>query len=329
MQVLHGLDNLQRGTRPRAICVGAFDGFHLGHQYLLNRVCALARERGYDSGIVTFEPVPAQFFAPPDEPPRRLITLQERVMLAASLCCDLMAILEFNADLAARSAGWFIEQVLAEGLGTRLLVASSTHTMGHDRADIHQIQEICGRFSIEVVSLPMLQLEVMQVSSSSIREALWQGRVEEANTMLGRHYSLAGPVVPGRGLGRELGFPTANVAPPSEKLVPQDGVYAGIAVDETPGQEPRAWPAAISVGTTPTFAEAGGLLIEAHLLTDESLQLVGHTVRLDFVHYLREQRKFAGAEELSRQIAADVQTTRELCHTLAASGPLSPFCSRD
>jgi len=307
--------------------VGAFDGFHLGHQYLLNRVCALARERNYDSGIVTFEPAPAQFFAPADAPPRRLITLAERVALAEALCCDLMTILEFNAELAARPAAWFIEQVLARGLNTRLLIASSTHTMGHDRADIAQITEIGARFGIEVTSLPMLQLEVLQVSSTAIREALWEGRVEDANTMLGRHYSLAGPVVPGRGIGRDLGFPTANIEPPPEKLVPQDGVYAGIAIDETAGQEPRSWPAAISIGATPTVAEDGERLIEAHVLTDEALQLAGHTVRLEFVHYLREQRKFEDPEKLAQQIAADVQRTQELCHTLAANGTTVSPCA--
>ena len=329
MRVLHGLNNLAHGERPRAICVGAFDGFHLGHQYLLNRVCALAHERDYESGLVTFEPVPAQFFAPPGQAPRRLITLSERVALAESLCCDLMAIVEFGADLASWPAARFIEQVLAAGLGTRLLIASSTHTMGHDRADIAQITEICAQFGIEVVSLPMLQLEVLQISSSAIREALWQGRVEDANTMLGRHYSLTGPVVPGRGVGRELGFPTANLQQPPEKLIPKEGVYAGIATDETPGQEPRSWPAAVSIGVAPTFEPDLGMLIEAHVLTDEALELVGRTLRLEFVRYLREQRKFESPEALSQQIAVDVQTTRELCHTLAAGGSAAPLCARD
>jgi len=249
MQVFRGLDNLQPGARPRAVCVGAFDGFHIGHQYLLSRVCALARERDLDSGIVTFEPPPTQFFAPAGEPPRRLITLEERIALAAALCCDMMAILDFNAALAAWPAERFIAEVLAAGLGVRLLVAAATHTMGHDRADIGRITELCRAHGIEVEQPPVMQLEQLQVSSSAIREALWEGRVETANTMLGRHYSFAGPVVAGRGLGRELGFPTANIAPPAEKLVPKDGVYAGLVTDETPGRELQSWPAAISIGS--------------------------------------------------------------------------------
>lgn len=331
MQVLQGLDNLSRGERPRVICVGAFDGFHLGHQYLLNRVCALAEERNFESGIVTFEPPPTQFFAPPDLPPRRLMTLQERIALAAALCCEVMAVLPFNHEFAARPAEWFIAEVLAGRLGTRLLVASSTHTMGHDRADVGKITEICARHGIEVVQPPIMQLESLRVSSSEIRQLLWEGDVEQANTMLGRHYSLAGPVRPGRGVGRQIGFPTANIAPPPEKLVPMEGVYAGIATDETPNIEPKAWPAAISVGTAPTFGVTE-LIVEAHLLDGSVPDLTGHLVRLEFVHYLREQRKFSSPEELAAQIAEDVAQTRKLCHTLTARSGFTqvlPFCPRE
>lgn len=331
MQVLHGFDNLRRGERGRAICVGAFDGFHLGHQYLLNRVCALAGERDLESGLVTFEPPPTQFFAPASLPPRRLMTLQERIALAAALCCETMAILDFDAELAARPAEWFIEEVLAKRLGTRLLVASSTHTMGHDRADIRQITELSQRHGIEVIQPPMMQLEDLRVSSSEIRKLLWEGDIEQANTMLGRHYSLAGEVKPGRGVGRELGFPTANVEPPREKLIPMEGVYAGLATDETPDLAPQSWPAAISVGTAPTFA-VDRLLVEAHLLTENVPDLVGHTLRLEFVHYLRPQRKFDSPQELAAQIALDVQQTRELCHTLTARSGITqvlPFCPKE
>jgi riboflavin kinase/FMN adenylyltransferase len=330
MYVVRGLDNLTPGTRARAVCVGAFDGFHLGHQYLLRRLCALAGERGFDSGIVTFEPPPTQFFAPPGEPPRRLITLAERIALAESLCCDVMAILDLDAALAAWTAERFITQVLVAGLGTRMLVASSTHTMGHDRADIGRITELCQAHGLEVVAPPIMQLADLRVSSSAIRQALWEGHVEVAANMLGRHYSFAGRVVPGRGLGRELGFPTANVEPPAEKLIPREGVYAGLATDETPGGATRTWPAAISIGSAPTFG-LETTLIEAHLLADDVPDLTGHLLRLEFVQHLREQRKFSGPQELAAQIARDVARTRELCHALtpgAGLGGAWPACPK-
>jgi len=328
MQVIRGRDNLKHGARPRAVCVGAFDGFHLGHQYLLNRLCALAAERDFDSGIVTFEPPPKQFFAPPDEPPQRLITLEERIALAASLCCNVMAVLDFDADLAAWPADRFISEVLATGLGTRILVASSTHTMGHERADIGRITALCAAHGIEVVEPPIMQLADLRINSSAIRQALWDGRVEVAANILGRHYSFAGQVTPGRGIGRELGFPTANIMPPAEKLIPKDGVYAGLATEETPEAMAQAWPAAISIGSAPTF-EHGETLIEAHLLAEDVPDLSGHVLRLEFVHYLREQRKFDSPQELAGQIAADVQRTRELCHALkpgSGFGTVAPFC---
>ncbi len=314
MQVIFGLENLTTGKRPRVIGVGAFDGFHLGHQYLLQRVCTLAQERNLESGIVTFEPVPAQFFATDKDVPRRLITCEERIALAEALCCDFMAVLEFNADLASWPAERFIRAVLAEALHTRLLVASATHTMGRDRADIAQITQLCEPLGIEVVRLPIMQLEGLRISSSAIREALWAGRIEEANTMLGRHYSLAGPVVAGRGVGRQLGFPTANIQPPPEKLIPKEGVYAGIAVWQTGLNctKPMSWPAAISIGTAPTF-QHNERLIEAHLLGENIPQLVGETLRLEFVSFLREQQKFADAAALAAQIAHDVQRVRKLC----------------
>jgi len=331
MLILEGLDNLQRSGRPRAVCVGAFDGFHLGHQYLLNRACALARERDYESGMVTFEPIPAEFFAPVGAPPKRLVTRQERIALAASLCCDMMAILEFNLELSAWSADLFIDRVLAAGLNVRLLIASSTHTMGHDRADIEAITALCARHGIEVLQPPMLQLEELRVSSTEIREELWQGRVEEATTMLGRHYSFAGPVTAGRGVGATLGFPTANVQMPPEKLIPKSGVYAALASDETPGVERRSWPTAVFIGAAVTF----GLehpIVEAHLIAEEPLELVDHTLRIELVRYLREQNAFASPEALARQIAEDVEHTRRLCHVLEPrSGfpTVSPFCPNE
>jgi len=327
MQVVRGLDNLGRGERGRAACVGAFDGFHLGHQYLLNRLCALATERDLESAIVTFEPPPTQFFAPADDPPRRLITLEERIALAASLCCDLMAVLDFDITLAAWPAERFIAEVLAARLGARVLVASATHTMGHERADIGRITELCRAHGIEVVQPPIMQLADLRINSSAIRQALWEGQVETAANMLGRHYSFAGHVVRGRGLGRDLGFPTANIEPPADKLIPREGVYAGLAVEETPGGEARSWSAAISIGTAPTF-DAGETLIEAHLLDADVPDLTGHVLRLEFVQYLREQRKFAGPEELAAQIARDVRRTRELCHALTPGGGRPGACAR-
>lgn len=325
MQVIEGLDNLNLPEQPRGVCVGAFDGFHVGHQYLLSQLCALSAERGYQSAVVTFEPIPSEYFSPPDSPPRRLITRGERITLAASLCCELMAILRFDEALMHWDARTFVQEVLVKRLQTRLLLASGTHTMGSDRAGIERITALCQEFGIEVHHSPILQLGALKVSSSEIRTLLWEGRVEEASGLLGRHYSLSGRVESGRGLGRTLGFPTANLTLPPEKLLPADGVYAALAFDESAAERGQTCPAAVSIGTAPTFA-LNERLIEAHLLTDETPELVGHTLRLDFIRRLRGQQKFADVEALTRQIALDVEHTRTLAASVAPTSGRGVSC---
>lgn len=319
MHVIEGLGNLDRAPRACGVCVGAFDGLHVGHQYLLSQLCALSAERGYRSAIVTFEPIPSQYFAPPDSPPRRLVTRDERIALAASLCCELMLILHFDETLRRWDARSFVEQVLVQRLEARLLVASGTHTLGFDQVGPERLPALCAQFGLEVHHSPVLQLGDLEVSSSEIRRLLWEGRAEQAAGLLGRHYSLTGEVVSGRGVGTQLGFPTANLRLPPEKLVPADGVYAGLACAEAPGGgaggAQQRCAAAISIGTAPTFGLADRL-IEAHLLGEVPPDLVGRPLRLEFLRRLRGQRKFADAGALARQIALDVQQTQALAAAL-------------
>ena len=315
MQVIEGLENLSLADSPHGVCVGAFDGFHVGHQYLLSQLCAASADRGLGSAIVTFEPVPAEFFASPSAPPRRLLTKEERIAIAASLCCDVMAILRFDQALASLTARAFVEQILVERLGAKLLLASTDHTMGSDRADLVALTALCDNFGIEVRTAPSLQLGERQVSSSEIRRLLWEGRVEEAAGLLGRHYVLTGTVGNGRGKGTELGFPTANLSLPPDKLLPADGVYAALAYDISQADHrPQACPAAVSIGKAPTF-ELQERLVEAHLL-GQSPELRGHTLRLELLRRLREQRKFASEEDLIRQITLDVEQTRHLAEAV-------------
>lgn len=329
MEVIQGLDNLSLPQQPRGVCVGAFDGFHVGHQYLLSQLCAMSAERGYQSAIVTFEPIPSQYFAPPSSPSRRLITLEERIALAASLCCELMAILDFNDSLMRWDARTFVEEVLVKRLDVKLLIASATHTLGFDRAGLDRITMVCREFGIEVYNSPILQVGDLKVSSTEIRQLLWQGRVEEASGLLGRHYALTGTVINGRGVGRQLGYPTANLQVPEDKLVPADGVYAGLAFDESaPHGQHQPCPAAISIGNAPTY-DLREQLIEAHLLTDVPMNLVGSTLRLEFIRRLRSQQRFDSPEALSHQIALDVEQTRSLAEPVIQSRGLSvaPSCT--
>lgn len=324
MRVISGRDNLQLSPTPRAVAVGGFDGFHVGHQYLLTHLCGLAWERGFESSLLTFEPIPAEYFAPPGGPPKRLTTREERVTLAAALCCDLMVILDFDAAMAAESARDFCREILVEKLNVKLLMASSTHTLGHERAGLDQIAELGRELGFEVVAAPILSLGDLRVSSTEVRRLLAEGHVEETAALLGRRYHFSGRVVSGRGIGRELGFPTANLAPPANKILPADAVYAGLAVVEEGPAElvGRLWPAAVSLGNAPTYGLTERL-VEAHLLTAEALELSGTTLRLEFVRRLRWQQKFATPEALQAQIAQDVSETQRLCAAHLASAAVT------
>ena len=199
MEVIEGLENLRLAPVGRAVAVGGFDGFHVGHQYLLTQLCGMAWARGYASCMLTFEPIPAEHFAGPQAPARRLTTHDERLALAAALCCDLAVILRFDEALVELSAHDFCQQVLVEKMSVRLLMASATHTIGHDQADLPRIAALGRELGFEVVEAPGLQLGDLRVSSSEIRRLLAEGHVEEATGLLGRRSQLSGLVTEGPG----------------------------------------------------------------------------------------------------------------------------------
>ncbi len=314
MQVVEGLGNLSLPPTPRAVAVGGFDGFHVGHQYLLSQLCGMASGRGLASSLLTFEPIPAEYFAGPEGPAKRLTTHDERIALAAALCCDLMVILEFNEGLVRTSARDFCREILVDRLNVKLLMASATHTLGHERAGLDQIRELGRELGFEVVEAPGLQLGDLRVSSSEVRRLLAEGHVEETAGLLGRRYHVSGEVVAGRGVGRTLGFPTANLRVPREKILPADAVYAGLAIIEVGPEALRdtVWPAAISIGAAPTYGLTERL-VEAHLLAEKPLELAGCTLRLEFIRRVRWQEKFADEAALRERIARDVEEVRQVC----------------
>lgn len=325
MRVVDGLENLYLPPTPRAVAVGAFDGFHLGHQYLLTQLCGIAWNRGLASSLLTFEPIPAEYFAGADAPPKRLTTRDERIALAAALCCDLMVILQFDDSLVQKSARDFCREILVDRMNVKLLMASATHTLGHDRADLARISQLGRELGFQVLEAPGLQLGDLRVSSSEIRRLLAAGHVEETMGLLGRRYHVSGQVVSGRGVGHGLGFPTANLRVPPAKILPADAVYAGLAIIERGPDALRdtVWPAAISIGNAPTYGLTERL-VEAHLLTDEPLELLGCTMRLEFIRRVRWQQRFASATELRAQIARDVEEVRRLSRAGPADTPSGP-----
>ena len=292
------------GTRS-AVAIGNFDGVHRGHQALVARAVARARETGGAAVVLTFDPHPARVLRP-QAAPSPLTTLPQKEELVLALGIERLVALEFDARLAALTPDAFVHEVLASLLGARHVVVGESFRFGRGRqGDARTLEALGGRqgFDVQVVS-PLLHAG-RPISSSRVREALAAGEVREAAELLGRPYALDGRVVRGDGRGRGLGIPTANLAV-EEQLLPARGVYAGRAL--VPGGQWRM--AVVNVGERPTFGGTG-LVVEAHLLDFEG-DLYDARVRVSFHARLRGEERFASAAALVARIHEDVRAAREL-----------------
>ena len=324
MRIYDGLEDQALKRTRRVLAVGAFDGMHRGHQRLLGHVCRTAREYGVESAIMTFEPIPAQVFRPQGADNVRLTVRPERDRELVRQCVETAVVVPFDEDFRNIRAVEFARDVLVERLGVIALVASKTHAFGRNaEADVRRITELGMESGFEVHVLPPILVDGRRINSTDIRRRLWEGDVEGAGEWLGRPYDLAGEVVRGRGLGRKLGFPTANLRPSAEKLVPGDGVYACAARVEAPGAAPGPWTAAaVSIGNTPTVGDEGRV-IEAFLLdSPEELDLAGKSVRLAFARRLRDQQAYPSMEDLAAQVQRDIQAVREVVAAARSTNPI-------
>lgn len=312
MRLFHGLHEPDLKRTERVLAVGAFDGVHRGHQRLLAHVCRTAADYGVESSIMTLEPIPAQVFRSGGSRNVRLTLADERERELTKYCVDSAIVVDFNERFRNLSALEFARDVLVERLGVVALIASKTHTFGRRaEADVRRIAELGMDLGFEVHVLPPILVGGVQINSTQIRKLLGEGDVVGARDRLGRFYDLAGEVVRGYGIGKGIGFPTANLRPAPEKLVPGDGVYACAARVEAPGIGPGPWlPAAVNVGATPTV-DASRRTLEAHLLDVEDVDLDGKSVRLVFLRRLRDIRKFSDVQALAAQIDRDVEVVRD------------------
>ncbi len=306
------------GRGPCALAVGMFDGVHLGHQHILGAAVALARRQGIVSTALTFDPHPATLAAGGGF--RYLSALGERTARIGSLGIDVVRVVPFVDDLARLSPEAWAEQVLAGRLQVRAMVVGTTHRFGARGAgDGALLTRLGERLGFTVTVVPHVALAEGPISSSRIREALAAGQVGLAQEMLGRPYSLDGPVVTGAGRGRTLGFPTANLAPPGDRVLPALGVYACAAIVGD-----RAYAAGVHVGPVPTFGHESAV-IECHLL-DFAGDLVGTPIRVCFLERLRTIEKFASPELLRAALDRDLRRVRELA-TPEALGACLDRCS--
>jgi riboflavin kinase / FMN adenylyltransferase len=313
MDIVTDLSTCVPPDRGSAVTIGAYDGVHLGHRALLAELADRARADGLTTVVVTFDRHPATVVRP-ESAPRLLCDLDQKLELLASAGVDRTVVVHFDEERANETAEEFVDTVLVGALGARLVVVGKDFHFGHGRkGNVALLTErgTTASFEVDGVSLRSDGGEGVlgqPISSTRIRSLVSEGRVEDAAELLGRPHQVRGVVAHGdqRG-GAELGFPTANVAVPSEICLPATGIYAGWY--ERP--DGSRWPTAVSVGRRPTFYGADGeLVVEAYLL-DFSGDLYGEAARVSFVSHLRNEVAFDSVDELIAQMGRDVAVTRE------------------
>ncbi|MCC3295461.1 bifunctional riboflavin kinase/FAD synthetase [Arthrobacter sp. zg-Y411] len=321
MYYWNDLAEVPAGIGPTVITIGNFDGVHLGHQHVLARLVKAAREQDAAAVAISFDPHPAQVHRP-DTAPELIMGTVDRVQALADTGLDGLLMMHYSLDLAALTAEEFVRTVLVDALHVKTVVIGHDVRFGRGNAgDLETMREL-GRelgFGVEAVddfgALPDGPETGRRCSSTWIREALREGDVRTAARLLGRTHRMRGEVVHGAARGRELGFPTANLATDASGLIPADGIYAGWLVDESGAR----WPAAVSVGSNPTF-EGVSRQVEAHVIDRpaeqvEDFDLYGQHVVVEFVERLRGMVAYTGPEALVEQMRLDVERTRSVLST--------------
>jgi len=287
------------------LVIGVFDGVHKGHQLLLERAKALSDGRPIIA--LTFDPHPMQVIAP-SRAPSALTTLADRVELLKIHNADQVAVLKFNEKFAAMTPEDFVKEVLVGQLKASIIIVGKNFTYGYKAAG--NVESLISdgakfNFTVDVQDLESGEGEV--ISSSRIRSLVTTGNVEQARKLLSRPHRLDGVVIHGEKRGREIGYPTANLGNLDGQTIPSDGVYAGWL---TVGI--NYWPAAISIGTNPTFAGVRGRQVEAYALDQEGLDLYDKSASIEFGWRLRDTLKFDGLEPLLAQMKLDCDQARSL-----------------
>lgn len=317
MIVWHGVHTVPESLAESIVTIGVFDGVHRGHRQLIERASQLADERGVPAVMVTFDPHPLSVFLP-ERAPLMLTTLEQRLELAKSMGIDATLVVDFTSELVGLNPQQYFEELLKGVLKASAVVVGENFTFGKDAAGTADTaRELGKRFGIDVEIVTLLHDDGMRICSSTIRDFLSTGDVERAAWALGHPHTVTGPVLRGAGRGgKELGFPTANQYFADDVALPADGVYAGwftvrgpqaIDGDMEPGV---AYPAAISVGTNPTFGDERRS-VESFIL-DRDADLYGHVAEVAFVEHVRDMVKFDSVDALLTAIRNDVSRVREI-----------------
>jgi len=311
------LDGVKKGG---VLTIGNFDGVHLGHQEIIGLARKLADQRDSQLVLMTFEPHPVAILYP-EKAPGVLTPMIFKKHLLAHLGVDCMVILESSYRILNLSPESFVDEFLLKSSKPAVVVEGEDFNFGYGRSgNVQVLKELGERFGFEIVVVPGKRIKYAdrqntRVSSTLIRHLLYKGRVADAAKALGRYYRLSGATTPGKGKGKKLGFPTANINPVN-RIIPAEGVYAGFVdiadTEEQLCQSKNKIPAAFSIGRAKTFISDHPLLVEAHILEQDTGDLYGKHLAMDFVSFIRHQQKFGSPELLSAQIAKDCRQAKQI-----------------
>jgi riboflavin kinase / FMN adenylyltransferase len=306
VEVIHYPDEPRpmRWHQP-VLALGNFDGLHRGHLKILERVVRTAAERSATPLVLTFDPHPTRVVRP-DKAPPLLMTMEQKVELLERSKVQGLAVVRFTPEMARWDPETFVRLVLTEWLRVTEVWVGANFLFGHDRSGNYSMLRLLGaRYGFRAEKIDPVRYKEFVVSSTRVRRLIGEGRVDEAATLLGRHYFMDGVVVHGLQRGRLLGFPTANLESGNE-LTPPNGVYATLA-----SLDAVVYPAVTNIGVRPTFHQPSATVIETHLL-DIERDLYDAKMRVSFVQRIRDERTFDGVEALKAQIAADCNYARHL-----------------
>ena len=294
-------------SHPSVVSIGNFDGLHLGHRAILKTVVERARALGVQSVAMTFSPHPIQFLAP-DRAPRLISTLEQKIAMMKETGIDVLFIAQFDQTFSRQSPEHFVREFLVDGLRARSVCVGGNFNFGYrQRGTIQTLREFAAHF--EVIEIPPVRVRGTVVSSSRVRELVEAGEVSGACRLLGRWIQIEGKIVSGAGRGRTMQVPTLNLEPQNE-LIPKVGVYVTrISLDSGPFMN-----AVTNVGFRPTFDETR-LTVEAFVL-DQQVAGNADRARLEFIYRLRDEKKFASADELRSQIGLDVKRAQKFFRML-------------
>lgn len=310
MQIHRDLTHLPAWTRA-VITIGTFDGVHTGHRYIIQQLQQVAAACKGETVIITFDPHPREVLQPGTNQVRLLTTLDEKIELLSKHGIDHLVIVPFTKEFSELSAQAYLEDFLIEMFKPHTIIIGYDHRFGHNReGGLELLEAEQSSYGFQLIEIPQQVVHDLSVSSTKIRKSLQDGNISLANELLGYQYFLEGTVVHGDKMGRQLGYPTANMQlPDTRKLIPAHGIYA-IKVHLPKPASPLK--GVMSIGTRPTF-EGTDLRLEAHIF-DFNEDLYDQTIRVEIISFIRASQKFDNIESLIQQMDKDSLTAKEMLH---------------